>query len=1084
MKRLCLTFLSLLVAVSGFSQRGTCGNGVSWTLNDGTLTISGNGEMNDFNTQRPSWDVYKDDITKVVVETGVTNIGSYAFRDYENLCQITLSEGLEIIGTDAFNGCTGIENFTLPQSLRSIKAGAFCGTSIYTLTIPEGLETINHGRISMSEVFEDCKNLTKVIWNAVNCSFTQSELTSPFRASSVSEVVFGENVKQIPEALFYECSTLTSVRTSGSISRVGGSAFDKTQWLGMLPEGLVFIDKALYMYNGTTTRAISIDIPEGTESITDEAFWSIRNNLVSITLPTTMKSFDERAFRDCSVLGRIEWNAENCEDFTGRSAYGDPASPFSNAPIYEVVFGNQVKRIPAFAFAGCTGPEEISLPSSVTSIGNHAFYKCKNLKQMDCGESVETIGEYAFYECSTLAGVEFGAALQSIGESAFYDCKKLESIVLPEGLTNLGPGAFGSTDNLKHVTFNAVDCHTSDFKFDTPIFTSPCQLETFTIGDKVTRIPYYICQDQRSLKAIVIPNSVKTIESDAFSDCSGIESLTIGENVETIGRAFGGCSGIKELIWNAVRTNNPESSDRRIIPSQAIEKLTLGENVEEIPDYLCYNCTQLNELTLPAGVKRIGRQAFDNTGLTEVFIPSGVEETDWRAFANNKLLQRAIIPSNQALKASAPFDGCSALESIMAPDVAVYEEESDWSSYLELIKPMVSFTDNSFIYSGKLPETEAVNNLTGYTLQLGTLELHETAGIHTAWAEASYTGPHAFTVNVPFRYQIDKAPLTLTPADVEMVYGDTKPDTYTYTAEGLVNDETLEEAFDVLPEFSTNTEERVQAGSYAIRLANTPAAQNYTVSCNEGVMTVTPKPLHVSAVSISRPYGEENPELELTYEGFAFDDDAVVLQSAPQATCEADSWSDVGDYDIVVSGGSDKNYTFEYVNGVLSVTPAQQEIVWNQELPELHVGDNIALQAYATSELPVLFTTDTPEVCSISCIDGRYFIECLAEGTARVQATQAGDGNWQAAESVVRELPVATATDIAGHEADHIAVYAEQGEIVVEGAADNTAVHVYTLEGVLLRSEVCHGSALRLTMKQSAIYVVNVGGRFFKLMVK
>ena len=102
---------------------------------------------------------------------------------------------------------------------------------------------------------------------------------------------------------------------------------------------------------------------------------------------------------------------------------------------------------------------------------------------------------------------------------------------------------------------------------------------------------------------------------------------------------------------------------------------------------------------------------------------------------------------------------------------------------------------------------------------------------------------------MPFAYQIAKAPLTLTPADVEKVYGDRNPATYRYTQEGLVNGETLEEAFDLLPVFSTDTDDRVQAGSYAIRLANSPEAKNYAVTCREGLMTVTPKPLHVAAVT-------------------------------------------------------------------------------------------------------------------------------------------------------------------------------------------------------------------------------------------
>lgn len=1081
MRRLSLTLLSLLVALGLFAQRGTCGNGISWKLTDGTLTISGNGEMNDFSSsQRPSWDVYKDDITKVIIETGVTNVGGYAFENYTNLRQVELAEGIEIIGSTAFSGCEGIGQLTLPQSIRKIGSDAFYGLGISALIIPEGLETIS------TAAFGNCKSLATVNWNATNCSCT-GKWGGPFYNTldsspcHIEEVIFGKNVHRVPNTLFYSCGSLKTVRTSGSISVVDYNAFYQTQWLNNQPEGIIYIDKALYTYNGVMTKATTINIPEGVESITGMAFWNCKY-LVGITLPATLKSIGDGTFRGCTALGRIEWNAGNCGDFTSTTP------PFSETAVYEVVFGNQVKHIPDYTFYKCTGLEEVSLPASVISIGEAAFRDCDALTHVNLGESLDDIGQHAFRSCNQLGSINFPSHLSTIDAHAFKDCPELKSITLPEGLTFLGESAFANNKNLKQVTFNSINCTTGYSKARgmgpySPFDSSP--LETFTIGDKVTRIPYGICRYQNLLKEISIPNSVKIIEDGAFKSCSGIASLTIGENVETLEeRAFSGCSdGVKVLVWNAVRTNSPESPSKRLIPSQAIEKLTLGEKVEMIPDYLCYNCKQLEDLTIPASVKTIGRQAFANTGLTEVFLPAGVTEIGSGAFGSNKQLKRVVVASNEAAQAASPFSG-NAPESIMVPDVAAYSKAQGWSNYSSLLKPMVSLSRDRFVYSGKLPETEAVNNLTGYTLRLGALELDKDAGTYTARAEASYTGPHAFTVSVPFAYQIAKAPLALTPADVKKVYGDRNPATYGYTQEGLVNGETLEEAFDLLPVFSTDTDDRVQAGAYAIRLANSPEAKNYAVTCREGLMTVTPKPLHVAAVSTSRPYGEDNPELELAYEGFAFEDDARSLSAAPQASCEAGKWSDTGEYEIRVSGGESRNYTFSYASGVLSVTAARQEIVWDQELPELHVGDSIALDASASSGLPVTFITSTPETCRITLAEGRYFLVCLAEGTARVQAAQAGNGNWQAAENAERELTVEAATGIAGHEAARLSVCTDHRQIVVKGAAKGATISLHALNGTLLHREACRGNELRLAVKQAGIYVVSVGDQSFRVTVE
>lgn len=80
MKNLVLTALLALWTIGVHAQRGTCGIGVSWELSDNTLTISGNGEMSDFsNYNRPSYDIYKNDITQIIVQDGITRVGSLAF---------------------------------------------------------------------------------------------------------------------------------------------------------------------------------------------------------------------------------------------------------------------------------------------------------------------------------------------------------------------------------------------------------------------------------------------------------------------------------------------------------------------------------------------------------------------------------------------------------------------------------------------------------------------------------------------------------------------------------------------------------------------------------------------------------------------------------------------------------------------------------------------------------------------------------------------------------------------------------------------------------------------------------------------
>ena len=1057
---------------------------MSWKLTDGALTISGNGEMN-FGSNDPSWAVYKDDITKVVVEGGVKNVASSAFNDYDSLRVVEFGEGVEVIGSSAFSGCDSIKELTLPESIREIESYAFNCLGISTLTIPEGLEKIAAGS------FDRCNNLTTVNWNAVNASLTNSKGWGPFteRAMAswscpISVVNFGKNVVNVPRYLFHDIIVET-VNTSGSIEKVDAEAFDGTIWLNSQPNGVICIDKALYCYNGVMTKATTIDIPEGIESITERAFVDFKY-LVGVILPTTLKSVGWEVFRGCSGLGSVTWNAEDCDMAPSTTYSGTKISPFTDAALYEVIFGDKVKRIPDYTFSGCSETDEIVLPASLVSVGKEAFKGCNVAANLQFGDALKTIGESAFQGCGSIETVEFNEGLDSINSYAFSGCSNMKSVTLPEGLKYLADGAFYNTINLKHVTFNAIDCRTPGYsKWNQPIFDN---LETFVIGDKVTRIPSVICDGQSSLKEIGIPNSVKVIERLAFNECSGIESLTIGESVDSIHRqAFDGCTNVKEITWNAVHPVMEGAQGNvydRFIPSTAIEKLTLGENVEAIPMNLCDDCVLLTSVMIPASVKTIGQYAFSNTGITELYLPAGVQELQNRVFSANAQLTRVIIPSNDVAQAVSPFSGCNALESILVPDVAAFAENDGWARYSDILKPMVSFTNDHFVYSGKLPETEAVNNLTGYTLQLDQPELTKDAGTYTIWMEASYTGPNAFTVNVPFRYQIDKAKLTLTPADLTMTYGDEKPATYAYTTEGLVNDETLEDAFEAVPEFTTGTPEQIPAGQYTILLANTPEAKNYDFTHTEGTLTVNQKQLNVAAVNASRVYGEANPEFEISYDGFAFDDDASSLDYPLQAYCATDEYSDVGEYQIFVVYDDDKNYTFKITAGVLTVTQAQQEIEWTQELPDLYVGDSIALSATATSGLDVVFATDSTDVCRVSCVDGQYFLVCLAAGDANVWATQEGNHNWQAAEKTERRLTVNVTDGISSHKHNGLKVYADNGQIVVKGAKEGLSVGVYTLSGVQMYGAKTGESEYRSPMTKAGIYIVNVDGMSVKVLIK
>ena len=124
---LCLCMLLTLLPVNALAAEtvssGSCGSNLTWELDsDGTLTISGTGEMNYYNTP---WESNRSEIKKVILKNGVTSIGDYAFRDCSNMTSVTIPKGVKSIGSRAFYNCSRLTSVTIPDSVTSIGSYAF-----------------------------------------------------------------------------------------------------------------------------------------------------------------------------------------------------------------------------------------------------------------------------------------------------------------------------------------------------------------------------------------------------------------------------------------------------------------------------------------------------------------------------------------------------------------------------------------------------------------------------------------------------------------------------------------------------------------------------------------------------------------------------------------------------------------------------------------------------------------------------------------------------------------------------------------------------------------------------------------------
>ncbi|MCD8376720.1 MAG: leucine-rich repeat protein [Oscillospiraceae bacterium] len=181
---------------------GTCGDNLTWTLEDGVLTISGTGTMDQYtdvyDSETETWSTSapwgSDTVTSVVVEEGVTGIGSYAFYDCADLASVTLPSSVTTIGDWAFTGCTALTEVTIPDGIETIGERAFGSTGLTSVVIPDSVTTIEQ------DAFYVCTSLTDVtIGNGV--------LTIGGEAfgycTSLSEITFLGDVPQVDETYMY-----------------------------------------------------------------------------------------------------------------------------------------------------------------------------------------------------------------------------------------------------------------------------------------------------------------------------------------------------------------------------------------------------------------------------------------------------------------------------------------------------------------------------------------------------------------------------------------------------------------------------------------------------------------------------------------------------------------------------------------------------------------------------------------------------------------------------------------------------------------------------------------------------------------
>ena len=353
----------------------------------------------------------------------------------------------------------------------------------------------------------------------------------------------------------------------------------------------------------------------------------------------------------------------------GSKSICDQAFLWQCSSLQSVTIPDSVTSIGDSAFSCCSSLQSVTIPDSVTSIGGRAFGECSSLQSVTIPDSVTSIGDRAFSWCTSLQSVTIPDSVTSIDESAFSWCTSLQSVIIPDSVTSIGNKAFSDCKSLQSVTIPDSVTSISDSAF------SGCSsLQSVTIPDSVTSIGRRAFSKCSSLQSVTIPDSVTSIGAGAFSGCSSLHSFTIPDSVTSInGNPFFSCPAriINYSKHFVIVENNLYTSDKRKLISYLSKEnhFIIPDSVTSIGAMAFFACSSLQSVAIPGSVTSIGTGAFTwCSSLQSVTIPGSVTSIGNVAFWGCSSLQSVTIPDSVTSIGNEAFSHCSSLQSVIIPD--------------------------------------------------------------------------------------------------------------------------------------------------------------------------------------------------------------------------------------------------------------------------------------------------------------------------------------------------------------------------------------------------------------------------------
>ena len=689
----------------------------------------------------------------------VKSIGDQAFYNDSTIAVVTMREGLETIGNEVFWNNSGVRSFVIPGTVQTIGTNSFYGctnTSTLRFKDGDGILTIDTKKtrsrkiddmlsnISSSydreryedrkyDYFYDCPIKTLYLGRNLKYDYSgsvsiykkvgdkkwnsETRASAPFvNSTTLARVTVGPKVTFVYNHLCDGCSNLTNVVLGNALKKINGYAFANCVKLPNIsyPASLATIGNYAFANCKVLTSTSFQEASDHDLKIYNASFKDCVS-LPEVYFPGQLSLLNDSTYQGCTALKDVIFNKN--EQYKPTLTIGNYT--FAQCSLINTLsFPGRLKSIGDYTFSDCTyltnltfedSNEAVTLGSGATGETDRRYmlplFGNSNLTSLYMGRNID-YSELAdcsyspFYNQQFLTDVRFSQAgtVTYCKDYLLYKVNNCESLILPESLTTIGNWTFRGMSKLGGIVIpNAVTT------IGTYAFADDIALESAKLSTSCPWLKEGLFSECGKLQAITIPMVVNKMDTQMFTNCTSLASVTFDDDKDLIEMAYGSSDANNGLFrdcpvetlylgrWLSYNTEVPSRAPFYSIAE--LKNLTLGKYLKVVDKYMFSYCTGLENVYVPDNITSINMWGFRGcSALKSVRFSENLSQIGDYGFSECASLDNVTFPASMTSTSDNSFSNCSSLRNL------------DLGKNLLVIGPS-AFENDSILCGVNIPET-------------------------------------------------------------------------------------------------------------------------------------------------------------------------------------------------------------------------------------------------------------------------------------------------------------------------------------------------------------------------------------------